>query len=653
MAQPLEKTVRQLLALQQAGMDDEGLRATARAAGWESLAEVKAAWSSRNDTAKNLGRATAQGVAHGYGDEAIAAGRAAVGGETYADAVAHERAALKGFRSENPKTAMAAEFVGALLPGSVTAKLAQGATAVGTMVRSALLGGAQGAVYGSGAADDGDRASGAFYGGAAGALIAPAITGVTGVLLAGLRALAANRLPKEAAEREVALALQRDGISPKEAQQMLRDLQSGSSEVRLADIGGENTKKLLAGALNRPNAGRERGVQILTDRQKGQLGRVIGGLGRIMGSRRDALAAIEESANRAKQVALPYKDKAMQVDLSNHPQIVAKFQELAKRQSGKDAIRWGQRLANNEGTPGPIDVDNPTMRDVDLFLRGLNTIIDNETSFQPGLGNKVSPFGRTVVGIKKELTDLLDDPKVGIPDYAQYRALWSGEASFASAIKDGSSFVNMKPSELRDRWSRMSESDRVAFRIGALQALEDQMGRTQARLPDFMRVFRSPNMQSKIETILPDAAKQKWASLQKAEDAASETASVGLTGSRTGWLMAEHAEADSFGEMAIDMMADALRGTSFYDRAARWLTWQGAKMRAAVREKYRAGADDKLVDYMMSRPALAKQMIAATGKPSVVYQPGGAYFAQALTPAMVANSPALAESEDLPDNLPF
>lgn len=105
-----------------------------------------------------------QGMTLGWGDEAVAAAKSALGERTYEQELARERARLEAERETSPSPALA-EFAGglplALLPGGASTSLP----------RMAATGAGLGAVSGAGASDAdtvGGRARGALAGGAAG-----------------------------------------------------------------------------------------------------------------------------------------------------------------------------------------------------------------------------------------------------------------------------------------------------------------------------------------------------------------------------------------------------------------------------------------------------------------------------------------------------
>lgn len=116
-----------------------------------------------------------QGATFNLADELTAAGRA-VTGEPFGEALAEERASLRGFREANPKSALGLELGGGLLSGLGAAKVATAGVPVARQAgRIAASGVGGGAIAGAGA---GESAEGRVAGGAIGA----GVGGLLGVL---------------------------------------------------------------------------------------------------------------------------------------------------------------------------------------------------------------------------------------------------------------------------------------------------------------------------------------------------------------------------------------------------------------------------------------------------------------------------------------
>lgn len=100
--------------------------------------------------------AIGQGLLLGWGDEAMAKLREMIGDETYDEALKDERAKVKAFQKQNPKTALVAELAGGLAtPGlGLAAGGLRGASTLGRMARGAGVGSIYGAVAGAGGSEN-------------------------------------------------------------------------------------------------------------------------------------------------------------------------------------------------------------------------------------------------------------------------------------------------------------------------------------------------------------------------------------------------------------------------------------------------------------------------------------------------------------------
>jgi hypothetical protein len=133
----------------------------------------------RAGTLEGIARAGLQGATFGFGDEAVAAGAAALNpdqsrsfGEKFNAYQGRESGLVDNFRQDNPVAAYGAEIAGAI-PTSMAAGgqlAARGGNLLGRMGSGAAVGVGQGAVYGAGATDGGiqERAAGAGAGAIAG-----------------------------------------------------------------------------------------------------------------------------------------------------------------------------------------------------------------------------------------------------------------------------------------------------------------------------------------------------------------------------------------------------------------------------------------------------------------------------------------------------
>lgn len=556
---------------------------------------------------KNLPLAAAplmQGVTLGYYDELMGLARSSFSDQSYDEARNYELAKLKRARSEAPIGSAVTEIAGAVVPAAAVAAtggaaLGPAATSLGSIGRAATAGAVEGAVYGSGTADEGGRAEGALTGGLLGA-------GIGGGLQAGANALrgaykiGVNAVaPAVAARNELRRAVDRDGLTPDQLRQNYDEArQVLGSEAMLVDAGGENVKGIAERLAITPGEGKEKIANALTQRAVGQLGRIVGSLRSLTGTRRTAHEAISQSIDAARANALPVKQTAMQYDPMNDMAVVNTFQQLARTPSGKKALKSAQEIAGNEGHE--IDVAAPTMQDIDYFIRGLNHRIDGETTVRLNGQETLTPIGVSILKLKKRMLDPLDKAN---PDYAKFRSIWSGEESFQRAVKKGEHFDRLSSERLQSMFAGMSQSEQTAFRIGAIARLKDKMGNSAAKLPDFTRQLNSPNMREKILAILPAQSRDKWQKVLDVESGTSDVAQKALGNSRTA---AREALRDDEELYAIDMIADLATGTGFATAARQFF---GNALRKSKQTATLSGRkDSELARMLLSRGDVVKSL---------------------------------------------
>jgi hypothetical protein len=134
----------------------------------------------KENMAESALRSGFQGLTFGFGDEAVAAGAAAIDPNgTYDQYLDAERGRLERGRDQFPKTSMASEIGGAILAPGLGLGAARGASVPAKMATGAAVGGLQGGLYGFGAGEGGTdaRVKSAQDMGLMGAMVGGAIPG--------------------------------------------------------------------------------------------------------------------------------------------------------------------------------------------------------------------------------------------------------------------------------------------------------------------------------------------------------------------------------------------------------------------------------------------------------------------------------------------
>lgn len=537
-------------AMLDAGLPDEAIATEVVNAGW-SVDEFKRA----GKEAPGLGamdRSLQQGVTFGWGDEISAATRAgaryltnAIGltepkpgdptdlGGLYEDRLADIRATNTRDASDAPIQTTVGELVGGAVTGGALTRAGSVATIPQAIGQGAKVGGLSGAAYGAGTAngDMGDRLKGAAVGGALGAVTGAAIPAVVGGIRAGAQAISATR-PANAdrvAVAKIGQALARDEMTPADLQRAYTQAASGAKagEVTIADVAGQNVKGLVEGAANMPGAARNQITRTLETRQAGQLLRMTRDLRTLAGTPQRAYAVAQDVMTARQTAARPLYQSAYAADLTQHPQALQVVEQIAQTPDGRRALEYAERMALNEGRT----LTPRTVQFVDDLKRGLDHLINSETTRDMVGRETVSPLGRTVVKLKNDLLAAIDPV---VPDYAAARNAWAGPSAYLDALAEGKKIASMAPDEIQGWLARASQSEQEAFRVGAITKIMDTLGSAKGTMPDVAQKLNDPNWQGRIAALMPDQrAASEWLSRFGTERAMSRTATQTLGNSAT------------------------------------------------------------------------------------------------------------------------
>lgn len=272
----------------------------------------------------NLARmAVGQGAALGFGDEIEAGLRTGFGllGD-YDETVKDVRDQIKGFRDENPATALAAEIGGGLLTGGVGGAKAAG-TAFGRNVISkfgapafaAGIGAGEGAVAGIGAGETaGERAVGGAIGGTIGGVAGAAVPALVGAgkgVVNRVRSGVSEKAAKDTADIKAIQALEEAGTSPEAVQQALDETAAmGVTDAMIPDVAGEATRRLARGATTIAGDGSDVAVKALDERAANLGDEIANDVGTVLAGGKTAREAEEAIIKRQQANAKSDYDKA-------------------------------------------------------------------------------------------------------------------------------------------------------------------------------------------------------------------------------------------------------------------------------------------------------------------------------------------------------
>lgn len=455
-----------------------------------------------------------QGLSMGFSDEAIARMRALKGDQSYEDLVKAEREGLRKYAEENPRTAVASELGGALVPALFTAgagAIPQVTKAVGPKLANLLFGTApsiprmmgygagSGAVTAVGTSEKQPAEWGgeALRGGAAGAVT----TGAMGLL--GKYALmpAFQKIKtslgfgdaNKAADLAIVKALEKDGMTPDQALAKMQAMSRG--EITLADL-GENTAALLRRATAAPSPARIMGKSELATREMERIPRVSEDLRTLMSGSKDFYTDVLDLTKKRAQEAEPLYRAAWDSAPTFSPTTAPDIAKLRNLPTFKEAMKIGaKRMADNE-----LDIADPrnTLRALHETKIALDDMI--ESAMREGKGGQAG----TLLDMKKRL---LADMEKASPEYRIARQTFAGDSELLTAMKEGQRIYTLPEMDMRKLIDRFkdSPSEYDAFRAGISQAMLEKL-RTAGPAADPMKSILSRDAEQKLRRAFRDDA---------------------------------------------------------------------------------------------------------------------------------------------------
>jgi len=519
-----------------------------------------------------LGQSVAQGATLGFMDEAaagldspfVAGYRSLVEGQPFDIGKAYDDR-LKGyrqdqdeFRRDNPISSVVGEIGGAVagavaapvaLAGAaaktglpIAAKIANAASApfrgapagtsmIGQMGRGAASGAALGGAYGYGSGEGG--VDNRLQGAATGAAIGAATGGVVPLAVEGIRKggqfiadRTINMMPHRqagAAERKVAEALMRDGMSPEQAAARIKEM---GPEAALMDLGA-NTRSLARAAHTVPGEGKAKIQNTLIARQEGTRdaqNRLVGGQANRITQNLDemvpqkGLDTLDALTVQRKRAADPLY-KAAYAKEGIHSDRLQQFMDDPVTTAGLKRGLEVQRLeAVASGTPfnpkdaaivafneagDPVIGGVPNMRTYDAVKRGIDAMIEGEKN----AFGKMSSRGRALTQFKNAFVEHLDTLN---PEYAAARAAYSGPSQLMDALASGNKFMSKaefpSPDDMAKAVGKMGADERHYFRIGAVQALRNKVGDSVVRADVTKTLMGNNTLEKQINAAFGDEA---------------------------------------------------------------------------------------------------------------------------------------------------
>lgn len=371
------------------------------------------------------------------------------------------------YENANPKSAAVAEVGGALasaVPLGVAGAAKLGAKGLSqTGLVSGLLASGEGAVAGFMGGDTledraGDAAVGAGLGFVAGTAGAKLLEETFRVLGGGVE-LAKRKLkdtPQDEVRRAIAKAAKADGLDADEALKMLDDL---GPNATLMDLGA-NFQSEAFRAKAGFGEGKAKIGGFLDERQAGARARVLSAAEEAVGEKAGRLSTTTSRLEEEMRTqAEPFYQKAYEKPfyIDDHKGLKS---FLDKPSVGK-AYRRAKNSVKDELGPESL---SPVMR-LDHTARNL---FDMAMDAKPGSNSR-----RQKHALRRELSGLLEE---AVPDLAAARQIWGKGAEQKNAGEFGQDIFKTKHTQIADELEFMTEPEKIFYRRGALETIEDKLG---------------------------------------------------------------------------------------------------------------------------------------------------------------------------------
>lgn len=480
--------------------------------------------------AEGFRSALGQGALLGFGDELEAAVRTgSFSSPEYRQTRDQLRAQQDAYREANPVISLATEVAGGfLLPGGIVANAArQGSkTAAKILAREAAgnvkglakatatgvgLGAGTGAIAGVGTADEmSDASDGATAGALTGAAIGGALPGAGRALATGARAIG-NRLGIGAAsfaDRKIRQALAREGLTPQQAAERVRELQSqGARGATLADL-GTNTQDLAYAAQTVGNRMQTPVARQLAERFRGQAEEISDQMATRLGTTTEESADYLSNLAQAQQKAAraAYRPAyALDLPADEFAEVLTnpRFKEIYE--AARELSDLSRMKAGDDTPPMPTFDEFQKLADrgsiptefLHQVKRGFDAIIEDGTD----IAGKMSKKAAALAEIKRTFNDKIKELN---PEYAKANKQFADFEALKRANKLGADLDKMRSNVLTKKVSDMNEAEKAAFVRGVVDRF-NVIVETTGENQDFVRqVFNKGRRRDAIRAAFPD-----------------------------------------------------------------------------------------------------------------------------------------------------
>jgi hypothetical protein len=508
------------------------------------------------ETARSIG----QGLTFGTLDEIEAALRTgSISGPEYERQRNMLREQQKQFGMDAPIVKTSSEIGGSLIAplgiakqvarlAPATKDLITGTTTLGQLLRGAAIGTTTGAAssYGFAEKEAGSEAAvGGIFGGILGGSV-PIVVKGAGTLIKNVLNSAGIGDQETAASKMLANYLQKDNLSPTEAQQALDELRRiGVPNPVIADL-GKSLNDLAYSAYTVQSATKGATKEFLENRLIDQPNDIVKGLVEKAGLAKNVngfeyLEALTANQSRLASQAYPEAySKAINAvpfrKFIDRDVFTKAYGEAVKR-----ADVYGQKLPDLASIRNAQSVPTDVLHQIKM---GLDRIVDAETD---NITKKISGYGSDVVKVKNEFNDLIKSLN---PEYKKANAEFADAERIKNAFKMGEDYQKLNPAEAASKIKKLTSDEKEAFRLGVMADVNERLGNFKGG--DFTKqIFKSENQKLLLRNAFPDQASyNEFSQYVKGLNRQAETKQRVLGGSRTDENKAVREEASLLGSLA-------------------------------------------------------------------------------------------------------
>jgi hypothetical protein len=303
------------------------------------------------------------------------------------------------------------------------------------------------------------------------------------------------------AQQKVAEALLRDVPQNLDQSALTRAqarLATLGPEARMVDVGGRSTQRLLDVTATIPGRTAQATEQAIRQRQAGRAGRLESVADTSLGTQRADVGQLIDNLNTQRSLAArPFYQQVDPIPVVVDDGLATLLRKSRGQHSGaqgKYLAETGQEIDLSALRPG----DSIPFKVLDVLKQEIDDVAGGaKASNRSGDARIYSNLAEDLVA---KLDDVSPKDEAGQSIYGIARNLWAGPTKLREAAELGAKSLSENVTELNTVMRKMTDSEVEAFRVGALQALRDQVG-TQSGQTRLMNMWKEPKTQRQLRAI--------------------------------------------------------------------------------------------------------------------------------------------------------